>query len=157
MGLSALEYAKLPKPKMLTEKQKKKKRNKTSLTSSPKTDTYLCWNSALEGFRSWCFIGHVTLWSPIMFRHLHKKPRKPYNRHRSLRCVKPHPLVMVSELPSLEQASWILWQWAGDLRHRQGCTFNVARTVREVIAPELKTSNQLPVAVDSGFTWASTK
>ena len=59
--------------------------------------------------------------------------------------VKPHPLVMVGELTSLEQASWILWQWAGDLGYRQACSFNAARTVREAIAPQLKTSNQLPL------------
>lgn len=52
---------------------------------------------------------------------------------------------MVGELTSLEQASWIFWQWAGDLGHRQACIFNAARTVREAIAPQLKSSKQLPL------------
>lgn len=63
----------------------------------------------------------------------------------SFTCAKPHPLVTVGELTSLEQVSWILWQWAGDLGHRQVCTFNAARTVRVTIAPQMKTSNQLPL------------
>lgn len=34
---------------------------------------YLCRDSALEGFVGGCFIGDVTLWSPVMFCHLKKE------------------------------------------------------------------------------------
>ena len=63
----------------------------------------------------------------------------------SFTCVKPHPLLMAGELISREQASWILWQSAGDLGHQQACTFNAATTVRDAIAPQLKASNQPPL------------